>query len=151
MSDFITSEMNPKIGVDLVESPGDMVSFKEAIVESVGWSVDVGIDYRIWQHRNWSIYSGANYRFSREIKKGIEYEFASNIPGTSDDDVFIRSEKGTRYSEPFNIKLEIGTEYQTKVGGLNFSISYPIQLNSHKVELLRQLQFNCGITQSLTK
>lgn len=151
VADFIAVEMNPKIGVKFIESPGDKVVFYEAVVQSVGLSFDLGLDYRLWHHNNWSMYTGASYRLAKELIKGIEYEFRPDGPGGPENEIYIRSDKGDHYFEPFNIKFEVGLSYQTQVGGFNFALSYPLQLSNNKVDLLNQLQFNFGISHTIGK
>ena len=143
--DFVATEMNPKIGVDYVESPSELLIFSEAIVESAGINLDLGVDYLIWRSKRLNIYAGASYRLSKEIKKGIDYEFVRDDDNNSVDDIFISSTKSSRYFEPLNVNLTLGAAFYVNNSGFSVAIARPVQLSRSKVNLLDQLQINFGL------
>ncbi|NND33216.1 MAG: hypothetical protein HKN76_11550 [Saprospiraceae bacterium] len=143
---FRSNMINPALGVESIETPSDIVTFNNAIVESIDLNWDLGLDALIFTRKNWQAYIGVSYLISTEIGKEIEYNFSGDDDSDDDDDLAVSVKDAKKYFVPHIIKFESGLQYQTKVGGLNLSIGYPHQLSKTKIELLGQLQLNIGFT-----
>jgi hypothetical protein len=145
---FRSFAINPSLGVDYIESPSDVVTFNNAIVESVNLSWDVGLDALVFTHKNWKGYLGLSYQVAAELDKEIEYNFNGDDDNDDTDDIHLAVKDIKKYFVPHILKIESGLLYETPIGGLNLSIGYPHQLSKTKVELLSQIQVNLGYTRN---
>ncbi len=143
---FIANEMDPRIGVEIVESPSDRVMFSEVIVESLGLNIDAGLDFLVWRSNAWSYFAGISYTMSTELMKEMEYAFEGEDDDANDDDIFLSVAASRKYFEPALIKFETGISYETVLGGFNISVARPFQIRLRKTDLLDQLQINFGLT-----
>ena len=146
---FVSKMMNPHLGVALVEAPSDIVQFDHAIVESVNLNIEFGVDRLIFSRNAWKSYAGISYIVATEITKDIDYTFAGIDDSSTIDDVLVSKKDATKYFVPHILKFETGLHYQSSIGGINLSFSFPYQISKTNVELLQQLQINVGFTLGL--
>jgi hypothetical protein len=146
---FRSNSINPALGVEYVESPSDIVTFNNAIVESLNLSWDLGFDALVFSRKNLKGHLGISYLTAVELDKEIEYNFNGDDDNDSNDDIHVAVKDIKKYFVPHILKFEMGIQYETRIGGLNLSVGYPYQLSKNKLELLSQIQLNLGFTRIL--
>ncbi len=146
---FTTQSMNPRLGVDYVESPSDLVQFDHSIVESINSNLNLGLDYLFWKTGDFYAYGGVGYGLSKELVKDIDYIFNGQDDLDIKDDVYLSKSDAKKYFIPHVVRLETGVQYQNELGGILFSLEYPIQLSTTRIEMFRQWQVNFGLLRQL--
>lgn len=147
---FVSKIMNPGIGIDNIEAPSKSARFDHAVVESINLSLELGLDVLLYSKKSWNSYLGISYLTAKEITKDIDYNF-QDLDNLSGNDILLSKKDSKKYFVPNIIKFETGLKYESPIGGINFSISYPYQIQNSGIDLLNQLQFNLGFTHVLNK
>ena len=144
---FVSSEMDPRIGISSIPAPNDIVSFSNAVVNSTNLNFDLGLDYTFIQLGRWKPWLGFSYRISKELYKEIDYSFEEEDNNNLEEIHEFRSNENL-YFIPGIMHIESGVLYETPEIGMNLSVGYPFQVKMQKVQLLRQIQINLGVSRT---
>lgn len=109
---FYTSNfMDNSIGVKIISSPTDEVSFTKAVVDENILQFRLGTDISVVKYRNFDFYLSATYGLQRTLRREIEYNFEGEDVDSDEDDIVVNLSNSDKEISFGNTVLSCGLSY----------------------------------------